>query len=117
MQVERHEPIIIELDDPTPHWYRWGIPLGALLAVAMFIAPWFLETDPQEDAPVVQTQQAQSAGRASVCQPTVDIPAFAQPAASMVIPSWMRICDWFAEPVGQPSSLPAEPEQPPRFAD
>ena len=116
MHVQQHEPIIIELDDPTPRWYRWGIPLGAFLALALFITPWFLDTStPQDEVPSTQAQPMQTSRSTSVCQPTVDIPSFAQLAASMVIPGWMRLCDWFAEPAAQSPTLPADPAPPPRF--
>jgi hypothetical protein len=118
MQVQRHEPIIIELDDPTPGWYRWAVLVGVVLVLALLVAPWFIDPSPSSQ-PVTeaQTQQVHSNGNGSVCQPTVDIPSFAQPAASMVIPSWMRLCDWFAEPLAQPPTTPARQPAPPYYPD
>jgi hypothetical protein len=117
MQVQRQEPIIIELDDPTPGWYRWAVLIGGVLVLALLIAPWLLDTSPAEPTTEVRTQQVQTAGSDSICQPTIDIPSFAQPAASMVIPSWMRLCDWFAEPLSHPPAAADRPSSPPYYPD
>jgi hypothetical protein len=52
-----------------------------------------------------------------VCQPTLDLPSFAEPAASVALPSWMRICDWFAEPGGRPIAWPTEPADTQHYLD
>lgn len=117
MQTPRHEPMIIELDDPTPRWFRWGAILVAVVIAALVIAPWLIDVDTSTDADASQTQQVQSSGYAPVCRPRLDFPSFAEPAASVAIPSWMRLCDWFAEPAGQPVVLPTQPANDSRFID
>jgi hypothetical protein len=117
MQVQQQEPIIIELDDPTPRWLRVGAVLVAVLALGLMIAPWVLDVEPRVESAGTQTHRASSAGYAQVCQPSLDFPAFAQPAISVAMPSWMRICDWFADPVTQPVDLPSDAAPAPRFTD
>lgn len=101
--------MIIELDEPTPRWFRYCAIVITLVIVALVIAPWVIDVDEPTDVDASQTRQTQSTGYAPVCQPTLDIPSFAAPAASVAIPSWMRLCDWFAEPAGQPTALPTQP--------
>jgi len=102
METSRQEPLIIELDDPTPRWFQLGVVVAALVVVALVAAPFLIDTGPAADAEPVRSQQVQSTGYAPVCQPRIDIPAFAEPAASVALPSWMRICDWFAQPTSRP---------------
>lgn len=110
MDTSRQETIIIELDDPTPRWFRYGAIAITLVIAALVVAPWVIDVDTTSDVDANQPQQqVQSNGYAPVCQPTLDIPSFAEPAASMALPSWMRLCDWFAQPVGNPIIVPTEP--------
>jgi hypothetical protein len=117
METSPREPIIIELDDPTPRWYRYGGFAIAIVVVALLLAPWLIDIDRADDLKPSGTQQVQASGYAPVCQPTLDLPSFAEPAASVALPSWMRICDWFAEPGGQPVAWPTEPANSSQFLD
>lgn len=117
MQAQQQEPIIIELDDPTPRWMRVGTVLVAVVAIVVMVAPLFMDVAPREEASRAPAHQAQPPGYAQVCQPSLDIPAFAEPAVSVAMPSWMRICDWFAAPVAQPQGEPSNPAGVPRNSD
>lgn len=116
METSRQEPLIIELDDPTPRWFQFGAIAAALVVVALIALPFFIDVEPAAEAEPVQTQSLQSSGYAPVCHPRIDIPAFAEPAASVALPSWMRICDWFADPGGRPAAPAGQPEVDDRFA-
>lgn len=118
MQPIGQEPMIIDLDDPAPRWFRCCGVIGALLVVALLILPWTIDVDPAEDATANGNQQGQvqmqsSSGYAAVCQPRLDFPAFAEPAISMAMPSWMRLCDWFVEPATHPVPMPTRPPDAP----
>jgi hypothetical protein len=117
METSRQEPLIIELDDPTPRWFQLGVIAAALVVVALIAVPFLIDVEPTAEAEPVQTQSIQSSGYAPVCQPRIDIPSFAEPAASVALPSWMRICDWFAQPGGRPAAPTSQQEVEYRFAD
>jgi hypothetical protein len=117
MQTPRHEPIIIELDEPTPRWFRWGALVMTLVIVTLVLAPWIIEIDKPEEADASQTQPSRADTSSPVCQPTLDLPSFAEPAASVALPSWMRLCDWFIEPGTQPVVFPTQPPNTGPFTD
>jgi hypothetical protein len=117
METSPREPIIIELDDPTPRWYRYGGFAISVVIIALLLAPWLIDIDGSDDVEATGTQQVQANGYAPVCQPTLDLPSFAEPAASVALPSWMRICDWFAEPGGRPIAWPTQPAEIPQDLD
>lgn len=116
------EPMIIDLDDPAPRWFRCCGVIGTLLVIALLVLPWFIDFQTSDDAAATRTQQGQvqlqsSAGYSPICQPSVDFPAFAEPAISMALPGWMRLCDWFVEPATHPLPLPAKPVEGPYDVD
>lgn len=118
MQRISQEPIIIDLDDPAPRWFRCCGVLAAVVFLALLIAPWALDTGVAPGAAENTIQKAPTVEYAAICQPSIDIPAFAEPAVSMALPSWMRLCDWFAEPAGHlPGALPTPPPDGPHFHD
>lgn len=114
MQPIRQEPMIIDLDDPVPRWLRYSAVAGAMLIAALLLLPWTIDVDTTGDANTTRTQPGQAqmqstAGYAAICEPRIDFPSFAEPAISMAMPSWMRLCDWFAEPATQPVPMPTQP--------
>ena len=118
MQPTSQEPMFIDLDDPAPRWFRCCGVIGALLVLALLVVPWTIDLEPLDDATANGTGQAQmqvqsSAGYAPICEPRVDFPAFAQPAVSVALPSWMRLCDWFVEPATHPLPPPGPPSDTP----
>lgn len=122
MQPITQEPMYIDLDDPAPRWFRYVGMVAALLVIAMLVLPWTVDLDAPGDVTEIQVQQRQvpmqsSAGYSPICQPRLDIPAFAEPAVSMALPSWMRLCDWFAEPATHPVPLPTRPADSPYQPD
>jgi hypothetical protein len=109
MYPKTEEPMIIELDDPAPRWLRCCSVIAALLFIALLAVPWAIGVESSADPVDGTVPQLPTAGYAAVCQPRVELPAFAEPAVSMVLPGWMKICDWFVEPVAQPRMVPAAP--------
>jgi hypothetical protein len=109
MYPKSEEPMIIELDDPAPRWFRCCGVIAALLFIALLAAPWTMDVETSADPVDGPVLQVPTASYAAVCQPRVELPAFAEPAVSMVLPGWMKLCDWFAEPVAQPRMVPAAP--------
>lgn len=112
MQRMSQEPIIIDLDDPTPRWSWWCGVLAALAFIALLVAPWVIDSEvtPQGAAAEITRPQGSTTEYAAICQPSIDIPAFAEPVVSMALPSWMRLCDWFAEPGEHlPGTIPTPP--------
>lgn len=113
MQPNSQEPMFIDLDDPAPRWFRCCGVIGALLVLALLVVPWTIDLERADDVTANQAGQGQmqvqsSAGYSPICEPSVDFPAFAQPAVSMALPSWMRLCDWLVEPATHPLPLPSE---------
>ena len=122
MQPIGQEPMFIDLDDPAPRWFRCCGVIGAILAVALLVLPWTIDLDTTGNATATTTRQGQVqvqpyANYAPVCQPRLEIPTFAEPAVSMALPSWMRLCDWFAEPGTHPLPLRTEPADTPYNRD
>ena len=118
MQRISQEPIIIDLDDPAPRWFRCCGVLAALAFVALLVAPWVIDTEVEPGAAEIARPQSATIEYAAICQPSIDIPAFAEPAVSMALPSWMRLCDWFAEPGEHlPGTIPTPPPAGPHFQD
>lgn len=109
--------MIIDLDDPAPRWFRCCGALAAILVVALMIAPWIIEASPATDTTEGPAPRVEAAAYATICQPAVDFPAFAEPALSMALPSWMRLCDWFADPSLRPVAVPTESVTGPDFED
>jgi hypothetical protein len=118
MQSSTQEPMIIDLDDPAPRWFRCCGVAGGLLIVAMLVLPWMIDLQTMGDATANPTGQGQvqvqsTSGYAPICQPHLDFPSFAEPAVAMALPSWMRLCDWFAEPATHPLPQPTRPSDAP----
>lgn len=122
MQPTSQEPMIIDLDDPAPRWFRYVGVIGALLVFALLTVPWTIDLETADDVTANQPGQANmqvqsTAGYAPICEPSVDFPAFAEPAVSVALPSWMRLCDWFVEPATHPLPLPTRPNDTPYEMD
>lgn len=118
MQPYSQEPLFIDLDDPAPRWFRCCGVLAVILVVGLMIAPWAIDTEAQPTPPEGQPAQTRTVEYAAICQPTVDFPAFAEPAVSMALPGWMRLCDWFADPsTAPPVGVPTQPASGPLNAE
>lgn len=105
MYPERSEPIIIELDDPAPRGARLMVVAAAFVIIALIIAPYVLDsrTEPPD---VDAARPSRTASGNAVCQPQVELPSALDPVTNFAMPSWMRLCDWFSEPGGQPINRP-----------
>ena len=53
MQSSAQEPMIIDLDDPAPRWFRYVAVAGALIIVALLVLPWTIDFEPADDATVL----------------------------------------------------------------
>lgn len=101
----RTEASIIQLDDPTPWWGRIMALVCGVLIVLVLAAPLFMAA-PAEAEIERNTSNVPTTSESPICRPSIDIPAFAEPVSSVAIPSWMRLCDWFAVPVTFPTTFP-----------
>lgn len=103
MHADQDEPVIIELDDPTP---RGAGIIGVVLVVAilgMILAPFLINfqpaVTPAEDRPSHVSNDRQ------LCQPQFEVPKFLEPVTHFTLPGFMRLCTWFAPPENPDAAL------------
>lgn len=106
MHREYEEPNIIELDDPVP---RGALLVGlvtSIVVVFLVIAP-FVITLPVSESTVSGEEQLERATiNQQVCRPDIYVPTALNDIAGLALPSWMRMCNWFMEPIQKPQVAP-----------
>jgi hypothetical protein len=105
MEREREHPTIIELDEPTPRGMRFVMALGLVILIALIVAPFVLDVNSNQDVERVPSNPART-GQSQVCRPTLNVPDALEDVAGFAMPSWMRLCNWFVEPVVSPPGNP-----------
>jgi hypothetical protein len=105
MEQGREHPTIIDLDDPTPRGMRFVMVACIVVLVALLVAPFLLDVHTSEEIERSPRDPVRN-GQSQVCRPSVDVPDLLEPIAGFTMPSWMRLCDWFVEPVISPPGSP-----------
>ncbi len=98
MSPDSEERIYIALDDPPPRGARWIAVAVGIVFLAMIAAPFMLGSG-AHNGDIEISRATRPTTRSHICQPAVDLPEILDPVTHFALPSWMRLCDWFAEPV------------------
>lgn len=100
MNQQPDTPVIIKLDDPTPR-AAWVVVVLAVIAVVILVAAPLLILEPEPDT--AENRAPVAPASRQVCKPLIDTPDFLIPVTTIVLPGFMRVCDWFAPPEWPPA--------------
>lgn len=97
MEHQQDESVVIQLDDPANGVTRLVRVVVVVLLLALVITPYVLDFG-DDGGQVVATTDAQDPARDQICQPAIELPSALESVSQFAVPSFMRLCDWFAPP-------------------
>src|SRR5699024_10465257 len=108
VENQHEEPIVIHLDDPVSRVTRF-VRVGVLvLLLGLFLIPGALDLRSNNES-VPPSTEAQDPAREQICQPAFELPSMLDPLSDFAVPSFMRLCDWFAVPNQAPANRESQP--------
>lgn len=98
MEHQQEDPVVIHLDDPVSGITRAIRVIVIVLLLALVATPYVFDPSGNDGGDVATTTEVQNPARDQICQPAIELPSALDSVSQFAVPSFMRLCDWFAPP-------------------